>query len=198
MGTRHLVAAVVDGEPRIAQYGQWDGYPGGVGLDVLSFIDNHDMFEFAKNLRLTHWVTEDEIRQMERSINPTTDIGAGWLTYADSQAFYRKFPQFSRDTSAQILELVYHLDVMALRNSWEFGADSLFCEWAYVLDMDRNVLEVYKGFNRTDSAEGRWAGAKAENSDGYGPVTKVAEFPFTSLPDTDTFIRTLDPDEEDD
>lgn len=28
----------------------------------------------------------------------------------------------------------------------EFALDSLFCEWAYILDFDQNVLEVYRGF----------------------------------------------------
>lgn len=197
MGTRHLVAAVVDGEPRIAQYGQWDGYPAGAGLDVIRFIAEHNMFEFANTLRHTHWATEDEIRQMGRDINITTDVGSGWMTYEQSMQFYKKYPQFSRDTGADVLELVSHGEVNALRNSWGFGADSLFCEWAYVLDMDRGVLEVYKGFNRSTEAEGRWAGEKPV-SDNYGPVTKVAEFSFESLPDPDTFIETIDPDVEDD
>ena len=29
MGTRHLIAVQLDGEYKIAQYGQWDGYPEG-------------------------------------------------------------------------------------------------------------------------------------------------------------------------
>ena len=28
----------------------------------------------------------------------------------------------------------------------EFALDGFFCEWAYVLDLDRNVLEVYGGY----------------------------------------------------
>lgn len=27
MGTRHLTAVVIDGDYKVAQYGQWDGYP---------------------------------------------------------------------------------------------------------------------------------------------------------------------------
>lgn len=38
MGTRHLIAAVIDGEYKIAQYGQWDGDPEGQGLTVLDFL----------------------------------------------------------------------------------------------------------------------------------------------------------------
>ena len=38
MGTRHLIAVQLDGEYKIAQYGQWDGYPDGKGIDVLHFL----------------------------------------------------------------------------------------------------------------------------------------------------------------
>ena len=37
MGTRHLTAVHVDGEYKIAQYGQWDGYPEGQGMTALTF-----------------------------------------------------------------------------------------------------------------------------------------------------------------
>lgn len=38
MGTRHLIEVVVDGQIKVAQYGQWDGYPSGQGVDVLKFL----------------------------------------------------------------------------------------------------------------------------------------------------------------
>lgn len=44
MGTRHLIAAKVDGEYKLAQYGQWDGYPEGQGVAVLDFLVNKEDF----------------------------------------------------------------------------------------------------------------------------------------------------------
>jgi hypothetical protein len=38
MGTRNLVAVQIDGQYKIAQYGQWDGYHSGKGLEVLEFL----------------------------------------------------------------------------------------------------------------------------------------------------------------
>ena len=38
MGTRHVTAVFLNGEPRVAQYGQWDGYPSGQGVTILDFL----------------------------------------------------------------------------------------------------------------------------------------------------------------
>ena len=38
MGTRHMIGVVKDGIPRIAQYGQWDGYPSGQGVTANYYI----------------------------------------------------------------------------------------------------------------------------------------------------------------
>lgn len=37
MGTRGLTAVMVDGEYKVAQYGQWDHYPDGQGKTALAF-----------------------------------------------------------------------------------------------------------------------------------------------------------------
>ncbi|KAH0393586.1 hypothetical protein KCU89_g12258, partial [Aureobasidium melanogenum] len=38
MGTRNLTLVYYNGQYRIVQYGQWDGFPDGQGLNVLSFL----------------------------------------------------------------------------------------------------------------------------------------------------------------
>ena len=40
MGTRHLIIVKNEGEVKVAQYGQWDGYPDGVGTDIVNFLHN--------------------------------------------------------------------------------------------------------------------------------------------------------------
>lgn len=36
--------------------------------------------------------------------------------------------------------------------------DSLYCEWAYIVNLDTNELEVYKGFQDTLHHDGRYGG----------------------------------------
>ena len=53
MGTRSLIVVYMDGDYRVAQYSQCDGYPEGQGMSVLKFLEN-DFVEhkFRKNLIL--------------------------------------------------------------------------------------------------------------------------------------------------
>lgn len=55
-----------------------------------------------------------------------------------------------RDMGAGIIEyLMESLPEAELHNSIDFASDSLFCEYAYVIDFDKNTFEVCKGFAAT-------------------------------------------------
>lgn len=38
MGTRHLICVSHNDQCKVAQYGQWDGYPAGQGVNILAFL----------------------------------------------------------------------------------------------------------------------------------------------------------------
>jgi len=62
--------------------------------------------------------------------------------------FAELHPELSRDTGSGILDLIYKSEKnLKLKNSIDFAADSLFCEFAYVVNLDKDTLEIYKGFN---------------------------------------------------
>ncbi len=50
-GTRNLTCVVVGGEYKVAQYGQWDGYPSGQGLTALNFLRGMDREAFYRSWR---------------------------------------------------------------------------------------------------------------------------------------------------
>lgn len=181
MGTRHLIAVVVDGEYKIAQYGQWDGYPSGQGAAVLGFLQTRDMDSFRAQCQRLRWITNDEIEVVDKTKN--------WPNV---------YPHLSRDAGAKVLGMVYDMiEPLKLQNNIEFAQDGLLCEWAYVIDLDREALEVYEGFKDTP-ALGRFAGPVGEN--GYGPVQLNHEFSFDELRELDEidFIKLLDPPDSDD
>ena len=74
-------------------------------------------------------------------------------------------------------------NVRDLCNSIDFVADSLFCEYAYVIDLDKEVLEVYKGFNtkklpKRERFANMKVGKKSSSGEQYHPVRLWAKFPF--------------------
>ena len=148
MGTRHLIAVHKDGKYPIAQYGQWDGYPTGQGVRVLAFCqDAGKLQRLEANLGLLHEVTKAELD----AINEKAGIpeGTEWINMAQVAARKQLAPQMDRDLSAGILDMVADRagSPMAVQNALKFAADSLFCEWAYVIDFDTRQLEAYQGFN---------------------------------------------------
>lgn len=182
MGTRNLTAVVLDGKFRIAQYGQWDGYPEGQGKIALSFLHEMDRARFESKLRAARFATQSDFDAINADIekikgSPLAEGG--------------KYAQFSRDRGAKILAIVDNAEPgILLADQHRFAADSLFCEWAYVIDLDRNTFEVYKGFNKTPLADGeRFKGVVAEDaSDGYFPVRLVKSYDLAALPTVEAFI----------
>jgi hypothetical protein len=174
MGTRHLVAVQLDGEFKVAQYGQWDGYPEGQGKEVLRFLRSR-MFRgngrsaFEEKLRAAKFLTEEENSEMNLDVR--------------SSGFFALHPEWSRDTGAKILSRVAEAEPgIRLVNASDFAGDSLFCEWAYVIDLDKDMLEVYRGFNRRRTSKKARFFSDKPNDSGHYPVRLVAKYPLSSLP----------------
>ena len=193
MGTRNLVCVVLDGEMKVAQYGQWDGYLKGQGKTVIDFIAKKmKLAKFKKAIKECRWLTDAENRQtwVEAGDVPNNKSGMVNMEVADKHS--AMYPGLSRDRGAQILTLIQDgtytrtvrnektrkfgekkftvEPVRGLVNSESFAADSLFCEYAYVLDLDKKMLEIYRGFNEAKPA-GRWAKVPAKKKDKYRAVT---------------------------
>lgn len=119
MGTRNLTVVIKDGTHKVAQYGQWDGYPSGQGLTCLKFLQGMDKQTLMQQL----------------------DAKVSWATPED---IAKKHSYNSRDVAAEILQLIYDAESdIKLVDNVEFGEDRLFCEYTYVVDLDKDIFEVY-------------------------------------------------------
>ena len=194
MGTRHLICVVSNEEYKVTQYGQWDGYPEGAGKVVLNFLRRDFVLDkFKKGLRNLYYNTPEQSKQewMECGVDPGDDSGMVGLDIAERHK--QQYPQNSRDTGAKILEIIQNLDApMGIEDSLAFAGDSLFCEWAYVIDLDKNTFEAYKGFNEYPLVVGeRFSFLSPETSqdDGnYYPVRLIATFDLRELPTVKKFL----------
>jgi hypothetical protein len=129
MGTRHLISVKVGGETKVAQYGQWDGYPTGQGVDVLKFLKNKKRQELLKEkCQSLRWGTGEEFDEVDKI-----------------KDWPKKYPYLSRDCGSDILTHIIKDEVKFLSDSSDFLNDTVSCEWGYCIDFDRNVLQIFMG-----------------------------------------------------
>lgn len=136
MGTRNLTKVIdADGVTRVAQYGQWDGYPSGQGLTALYHAHNAKMIQ--ANLNKVHFITDEEADSINASINPDVDLGL-------------QYPTLTRDTAADILGYIaYATTDLPLVDNSEFENDDLMCEGVYTINFQTG--EFVSTYNRTIS-----------------------------------------------
>ena len=187
MGTRNLTCVVIDGEFKVAQYGQWDGYPTGQGETIHKIITapDFDVARFTENVRACSWLTDEE---REAAYKPYV-TGDGWMTAEQAERFKAsEWGYLSRDGGADILEVIYEKPRKVV-DSRQFAADSLFCQWAYVVDLDAQTLEIYKGFNGAPVPDGeRFAEFNSDpapehrkGAKDYYPVKLIKTIPLAEL-----------------
>ena len=195
MGTRNVTAVMVDGKYALAQYGQWDGYPEGQGATALEFCrkmqDSFGWPRFREQLKHVRFVESEELHQMYASAGADESGRIGMDVVA---RFDRKWPYFSRDHGAKILDMINDATGEILTtNEIAFVGHSLMCEWAYVIDMDKGTFEVFEGFNHKPLETGeRFASLPcSENKhcpEKYHQCRLAASFPLDDLPFKQDFL----------
>lgn len=87
---------------------------------------------------------------------------------------------------------------MKLQDSINFAADGLFCEWAWVIDLDAGTFEGYCGFGQTPLAENDrfYFLRDLEEDNGYHGVRLAAKWNLDALPTDEEFLAAFKNDEE--
>ena len=126
MGTRHITAIKKDGQFKVSQYGQWDGYPIGQWVILLSILKEIDLSILKEKVDMVRKITETELDAIpEEGLNEA-------------------YPWLSRDCWANIVKyimedkLVLNIDTIDLE-------PNIWIEWSYLIDFDNNTLWVYRG-----------------------------------------------------
>ena len=136
MGTRGLTQVVLDGEYKISQYGQWDHYPSGAGVEVLDFLRTMDADAFKDKLRALDTSPVD-IRALYATLGiELTEYG--YVGSDGAEIFKRCYPQFDRDMGPGILTSVYDGSVKHVN----VDLDETWCEYIYIIDFDTGNFSV--------------------------------------------------------
>jgi hypothetical protein len=204
MSTRYLTCVVLNGEYKVAQYGQMDGHPKSAGIQILNFLKTVDVEVFRGHISKLRFRTEEESAQTDNEIDaylnsqPETDRALFrkeneerlWNPSPELSEKYlsRPFIHLHRDLGCKILDFIMRGNTPPLNNDIDFAGCSLHCAWVYVIDLDRNQLEVFRGFNKEPLSDNeRFYGV-----DGYKefePVKHLATFTFDQLPSVEDFLE---------
>lgn len=92
----------------------------------------------------------------------------------------------------------YYSEGMKLQDSINFAADGLFCEWAWVIDLDAGTFEGYCGFGQTSLAENDrfYFLRDLEKDNGYHGVRLAAKWNLDALPTDEEFLTAFKNDDE--
>lgn len=121
MGTRHKQTVIdKDGNIKIAQYGQWDGYPSGQGCDILEYLRNGNLKEYQKRLSALPLITKEQAEEVDKNENWT-----------------KEYPYLSRDCGARIHKMIEKGDVKFVSHIEEKEARQ-WCSGFYTIDFQKN------------------------------------------------------------
>lgn len=179
MGTRGCVGFVIDDVEKL-QYVRYDAYPESLGADVLSWVAGVDwrdvdavanVRDAARRLRVVRdddAVTAEDTRRLAHWADASVGLRSG-----DELNWYRLLRGTQGDLAAV-------LDAGVLLDAADFPLDSLFCEYAYVVDLDALILETYRGFQTKPHALGRFSTRPATPhvSGAYWPVALCGAWPL--------------------
>lgn len=176
MGTRYLTAVFINGEYKVAQYGQYDGDPGHAGVHILRTLSDDKTDALRKAVSKCRFATAKETEEFDASRDMEEML----------------YPQMRSMVGSQILPMILHDGVNVLENKLDLVKENWY-SWAYVIDFDSGKFEAYKGNNKVRlSKEERFYFDGFVNESGVYPPRKVAEFPLEKLPGEDELIAHID------
>lgn len=185
MSTRGAWGFVLDGQEKIV-YNHSDSYPDGLGMTLATWLvsvlrEPDGLARLREQVRALAPVPDAEpdatvIARLAKFHDPSVGGSSG-------DSWYKLLRRTQGDPAAT-------LEAGLFEDGSDFPTDSLFCEYAYVIDLDADEsvgrFEVYEGFQMAPPERGRWAGHAPgrepvqPGATTYYPVELVASYP---LPD---------------
>lgn len=188
MGTRGLYGVRKNGVDKCT-YNHFDSYPECLGRNVVEFCKNNsveNLNKFFDNIVLVlenSKPTKAQIKDCQKAgyvdLSVSTQSNDDW--YCLLRNLQGDFEEYQRciDTDAKI----YMID------SIDFIEDSLFCEYAYIINLDDEVLEFYEGFQKEPQVGNRY-GTKEDR--GYYPCKLALTIPLDEIDDVNRIVKKME------
>jgi len=123
MGTRHFQTVInKEGEVKIAQYGQWDGYPDGQGKSILEYLKSGDLTKYQSELDKVPLINDEQRKLVD-----------------ETPEWTKVYPYLSRDCGSRIHKMIEDGEVKFVVHTDEDEALQ-WCEGFYTIDFKENVF----------------------------------------------------------
>jgi len=194
MGTRGAYGFYKNGVTKV-MYNHFDSYPEHLGQKVGNFI--------AKTSKEELDTIFDNIEMVEEGERPTELQIQYCLKYGTEEMKKHLQETLANDRYAKYLDW-YHVlrpeqgNLELFKTGFRYMADaegflynSLFCEWAYIINLDTYELEVYEGFNKDIKAEGRYKTLIPEPDQEYFAVRLIQTIPLDRIKDGEDVVKAI-------
>jgi hypothetical protein len=161
-------------------YNHFDSYPSGLGESIVSDVrallrdPGIDGFkQLATALRVVDEQTDKPTDADIARLKQFTDLAVSERSEQDWYCLTRHLQG----------EFAMTLKVGLMIDSHNFMANSLFCEFAYIVNLDEMSFECYRGFQHAPHQKGRYANMERSPSrSDYWPVALVGNFDLADIP----------------
>lgn len=183
MGTRGAFGFRINGTDKIT-YNHFDSYPDGLGNNVVKWLETLSTGARCDGGSIADTKTQAaRLRVVDNDSKATIEEQQELAEFADSSV--------GRGDMSSWYVLLRHtqgnpqriLDAGVLIDSADFMADSLFCEFAYIVNFDEDTFEVYRGFQHEPHERGRYAHlpVEARSVGRYYPVALMGTYPLADV-----------------
>ena len=179
MGTSSMMYIENQGSTVLSTLTSKDGGPRMEGRDLMAFLAVPSNVESIRLALKTCKFIPDQSVQVQRIAN-----GHEW-----ELEYMADHPDYTISTGVRLLEEMAS-NPRARRKVRSWSGDMRMNDWAYVVDLDEEVLEVYRGMNRIPPKDGeRFYDGGGPDADGCYPFRKVAAFGFSDPSSCSRFVE---------
>lgn len=136
MGTRGAMGFYRDGQYKVV-YNHFDSYPDRLGNDVLDYIHSKSIDDMNKAF--------DRIELFDPESKPTKEQIEKCAAYTDLSVSRQSTDDWYCVLRGAQGNLDAYAEVGLMPDDAAFMGNGLFCEYAYIINLDDEVLEVYDG-----------------------------------------------------
>ena len=178
MGTRGSVGFIYKDKESLS-YNHFDSYPEGLGNNVLKLISKINLEngwnKFKENAshlnNITGKITDNNLIEKYKKYS---DLSVSEQSYSDPYCLFRKIQ------GADWLNELYNSELQDYMLNNNFIKDSLFCEYAYIINLDTMKLEFYDGFQKKPQLGNKFG---IIPDDEYYPCRLVSLFDLETIKD---------------